>query len=135
MKNVKKALMAAIGTIVVGLAVLLLLLLSGCGDKGSGSSSSGGGGGGGNSGVTISGTVNVDGASLRIEDESTGEVYYPTQLIVNKSYSAKFSIGGKSFTTALMIFSKSGCYDDAKSIGVYPNSTIDVGGASLSCGI
>ena len=119
--------------------LFMILLLSfsvfGCSDKDNGSSSSGGGGGGGNSGVTISGTVNVDGASLRIEDESTGEVYYPTQLIVNKSYSAKFSIGGKSFTTALMIFSKSGCYDGAKSIGVYPNSTIDVGGASLSCGI
>ena len=119
--------------------LFMILLLSfsvfGCSDKDNGSSSSGGGGGGGNSGVTISGTVNVDGVSLRIEDESTGEVYYPTQLIVNKSYSAKFSIGGKSFTTALMIFSKSGCYDGAKSIGVYPNSTIDVGGASLSCGI
>ena len=122
--------------------MILMPLFVGCDGDDSGSSSSGGGGGDGS--VTISGTISavnsmnvpvaIDGATLVIYEMMPGGYVFWGPTAIGLSYSARFKLQDSQQTKAFMVFSRSGCSEDIKSIGVSPNYNINVGGATIICG-
>ena len=88
--------------------------------------------GGGDGSVTISGTINVAGVTLTIRDDNPeGKILFES-VITGLEYSAKFSTENRRIS-AFMLFSKSGCITGGKSIGVSPNTNINIGGTTMTC--
>ena len=125
--------------ILMGVVMIFLVVLTACSkDKPTKPTT-----GGGDGSVTISGTVEavtskgvpvtIDGATLTITGPLTKKVYL--SQAIGTTYSVKFGIDGSPVLGGvIMVFSRSGCNDDAKILDVSPNSNINVGGATLTCG-